>query len=212
MTEVSVIGVKSLTEGTYLLEMQKPFDFIAGQLINLTVYDLPARVYSLAGGINDQYLSVLFDVKPNGKITPHLKKLKAGDRISISEPFGNFICDNSPAYWVANGTGIAPFYSMMRSGTGVNKILVHGGRTADSFYFQKEFKTRMGGNYIRCCTQEQGDGLYNGRLTQYLQELNDLPLHYKYYLCGSAEMVVDVRDILILKGIPFDQIFAEIFF
>jgi ferredoxin--NADP+ reductase len=41
---------------------------------------------------------------------------------------------------------------------------------------------------------------------------SNLPLNYKYYLCGSAEMVVDVRDILIAKGIPYEQIFAEIYF
>ncbi len=34
----------------------------------------------------------------------------------------------------------------------------------------------------------------------------------KYYLCGSAEMVVDTRDILIRKGVPFDQIISEIYF
>ena len=34
----------------------------------------------------------------------------------------------------------------------------------------------------------------------------------KYYLCGSAEMVVEIRDILIEKGIPFDRIISEIYF
>ena len=34
----------------------------------------------------------------------------------------------------------------------------------------------------------------------------------KYYLCGSAEMVVDTRDILIEKGIPFENIVSEIYF
>jgi ferredoxin--NADP+ reductase len=34
----------------------------------------------------------------------------------------------------------------------------------------------------------------------------------KYYLCGSAEMVVESREILISKGIPFNNIVAEIYF
>ena len=33
-----------------------------------------------------------------------------------------------------------------------------------------------------------------------------------YYLCGSADMVVEVRDILIGKGIPFGHIISEIYF
>ncbi len=31
-------------------------------------------------------------------------------------------------------------------------------------------------------------------------------------LCGNAEMVVEVRDLLISRGIPFGQIRAEIYF
>ena len=65
---------------------------------------------------------------------------------------------------------------------------------------------------MRCCSQEKGEGVYEGRLTDYLKSLNNLPLNYKYYLCGSAEMVVETRDILIGKGIAFEQIIAEIYF
>ena len=34
----------------------------------------------------------------------------------------------------------------------------------------------------------------------------------KYYLCGSAEMVVECREILLGKGIAFSNIVAEIYF
>jgi ferredoxin--NADP+ reductase len=49
-------------------------------------------------------------------------------------------------------------------------------------------------------------------VTDYLQRLPDLPKGDKYYLCGQALMVVEVRDLLIEKGIPYGQIYAEIFF
>jgi len=42
--------------------------------------------------------------------------------------------------------------------------------------------------------------------------LDDLPEDQKYYLCGSAEMVVECREILISKGIAFSNIVAEIYF
>ena len=41
---------------------------------------------------------------------------------------------------------------------------------------------------------------------------NFLPVDRKYYLCGSAEMVVGTRDILISKNVPYDAIIAEIYF
>jgi ferredoxin--NADP+ reductase len=55
-------------------------------------------------------------------------------------------------------------------------------------------------------------GVYSGRVTQYLQEQARLDPNLKYYLCGSAEMVVEARDILISKGIPFEHIISEIYF
>jgi ferredoxin--NADP+ reductase len=34
----------------------------------------------------------------------------------------------------------------------------------------------------------------------------------KYFICGQALMVVEIRDLLIQKGIPFENIMAEIYF
>jgi ferredoxin--NADP+ reductase len=212
MKSVKVIEVSPLASEVYLLKTEKPFEFLPGQLINIWVNNFPPRIYSIASGTDDDFLEILFDEKPGGEVTPLLKNLKRGDQIKISMPFGNFTDNGSPAYWIASGTGIAPFYSMVKSGIFENKILIHGGRTLQSFYFQEELISLFGEKYIRCCSAESDTGIYHGRLTTYLKNQGNLPVDYKYYLCGSAEMVVDVRDILISKGIPYDRILAEIYF
>jgi len=101
---------------------------------------------------------------------------------------------------------------MLRSGKGENKILIHGNRYLEQFVFFDEFSDKPGGNYIRCCSAESHMGVYPGRVTAYLEELQLPDPGLKYYLCGSAEMVVDTRDLLIEKGIPFDHIISEIYF
>ena len=101
---------------------------------------------------------------------------------------------------------------MFRSGMNQDKVLIHGGKFRDSFYYSDEFLTVLGENYIRCSSQEKVDGAYHGRLTSYLRELDSLPSAAVYYLCGSSEMVVETRDILISKGVPFGQIISEIYF
>jgi len=45
-----------------------------------------------------------------------------------------------------------------------------------------------------------------------LEEQDALNPALKYYICGSADMVVEARDILISKGIPFGSIISEIYF
>ena len=82
----------------------------------------------------------------------------------------------------------------------------------EQFHFFDEFASVLGENYVRCCTGESDPEVYSGRVTQFLQDEAELDPNLKYYLCGSAEMVVETRDILISKGIPFDRIVSEIYF
>jgi len=42
--------------------------------------------------------------------------------------------------------------------------------------------------------------------------LTVIPADIKYYLCGKALMVVETRDILIERGVPFSNILSEIYF
>ena len=108
--------------------------------------------------------------------------------------------------------GIAPFFAMLQSGQAVNKTLIYGNRYLEQFHFHEEFSSVLGSQYIRCCTAERDMDVFRGRVTDYLGEHSDPDPNLKYYLCGSVEMVVDTRDILIEKGIPFDQIISEIYF
>ncbi|MBP7613008.1 MAG: hypothetical protein KA753_07600, partial [Paludibacter sp.] len=68
--------------------------------------------------------------------------------------------------------------------------------------------------YVRCCSQQQDTQNYKGRLTAWLLDYQNLPTNTncQFYLCGSPEMVVQVRDILIEKGIPFHNIVSETYF
>ncbi len=167
------------------------------------------RLYSICSGSNKKNASILFNIKEDGELTPPLAKVNIGDKIWITNVQGKFIFDNEPAWWIATGTGIAPFYSMFRSGQKPLK-LIQGGRKKTDMYFSNEFKEMS--SYIRCCSQDTGNDIFEGRLTKYINDLNDIPTNINYYLCGSTEMVVDVRNLLINKGVAFSNIITEIYF
>ncbi len=214
--ERTVVSKIEMATGVYQLSIDDHVDFVPGQMIAVTSdKKLLARLYSICSAPNSKSLSIFFNEVEGGLLTPRLSQLQAGDTIFISKPFGKFLGTEGKAYWIATGTGIAPFLSMFLSGQKKNKILIQGSRKIREFWFQDVFGNKDSGlkeNYIRCCTQEQADGVYSGRLTTYLKEQNALPKDYAYYLCGNAEMVVQVRDILIAKGIPYEQIISEIYF
>lgn len=208
-----VTQLEKISNGVFVLSYKRKHDFVAGQVVAITVdKDDEPRLYSIASGEKEDEVRILFNVVPKGKLTTQLSELIKGQDIYVSEPFGKFTGSAEAAYWIAAGTGIAPFASMFHSKLAKDKILIHGGRTLDSFYFKDKFERVFGHQYIRCCSQEKGEGVYEGRLTSYLKSMEDLPSSHNYYLCGSAEMVVETRDILIQKGVPFDRIIAEIYF
>jgi ferredoxin/flavodoxin---NADP+ reductase len=202
-----------IAPGVFLLKFNRDFTFVPGQVVSIALSpgDNP-RMYSITSGMQDDDVWILYDVRPEGRLTPPLSQIQTGENIFVSAPSGNFFGTAKPATWIASGTGIAPFVSMWRSGIRKDKIVIHGGRFLHSFYFSDEFMDEPAENYIRCCSQEQAGGIFHGRLTQWLREQDRLPANRKYYLCGSAEMVVDTRDILIEKNIPYNNILAEIYF
>ncbi len=210
---VKINSISEISREVFVLSFDRKHDFLPGQVVALTVDKaIPPRLYSICSGKDEKEISVLFNIKHEGLLSPLLATLKAADKLMVSPPFGAFLGDERPAWWIAAGTGVAPYRSMLRSGFAANKKLIHGGRTTDSFYFENEMFEAFNENYVRCCSQESGEGLYNGRLTNWLREQQQLPEGQLYYLCGSSEMVVEVRDILISKDVEIDKIMSEIYF
>ena len=213
MKQVPINTITEVSRGSFIISFTRDFDFIPGQVIGINIgEEQPARLYSIASGNLEKEVRILFTSKEDGYLTPKLAGCKTGDLIQISPPFGNFVCTEKSAFWIASGTGIAPFASMIFSGMQDGKTLIHGSRFLSNFYFQNEIIQAMGSRFVRCCSAESETGIYTGRLTQYLKELKYLPDDRNYYLCGSAEMVVDTRDILISKRIPYEKIISEIYF
>lgn len=213
MKTVSIIQNKEIAPGIYSISFRKFFDFIPGQVVKITTHAaIEPRLYSIASGANEENIQLVYDVKPEGELTNVLKNLQSGGQLLVSQPFGQFICSDDNAWWIATGTGIAPFYSMMRSGRVQNITLIHGVRNFQHFLFQDEFSESLQANYKRCCSGSRIDGVFFGRVTEFIRNLEKLPLNTNFYLCGSAEMVVAVRDLLIEKGADYGRIFSEIYF
>lgn len=197
----------------WILSFVRDTKFRAGQVVAIDVQpDGEPRLYSIASGEQDEFIEILFVEKAGGRLTPRLSKMKAGDCIYVSEPFGNFATSFENEWWIAAGTGIAPFASMARSGHFSGKTLIQGSRYDADFYFSALFESKHPEKYFRCCSFQVDTAFYRGRLTAWLKENLVAEENVRYLICGSAEMVVEVRDILINKGIPFQKIISETYF
>jgi ferredoxin-NADP reductase len=212
LEQTEVTGNKEIAPGIFRLTFPRAHDFVPGQTVALTVEpSLPARYYSIASGSRDAGIEILYDLVPEGLLTPRLARLAPGDRLLASKPFGAFRDGEGDAVWIAAGTGIAPFASMVRSGLHAGRTLIHGSRTLAGLYERSYFSSVLRERYVPCCSTESAPGVFRGRSTLWLSS-HSLPRAERWMLCGSSRMVVDARDILIGRGVPFTSVVAEIYF
>ncbi len=193
------------------ISFPRTFDFVPGQCIALALGSIPPRFYSVASGNREALVEVLYDLVPEGALTPLLAALRPGDEVLVSQPFGRFRDEEGTSCWVGAGTGVAPFVSMIRSNTSEGKTLIHGSRSIAGLLYRDLFASALGERYHPCCSRETGEGVFMGRPTEWLAE-HPFPAAPRYLLCGSSGMVVDVRDVIIGKGVPFSNVVAEIYF
>jgi len=211
--KVRILDQQKIARNVYYIQLTRTGDFIPGQLLALTEQPGEAiRYYSIASGQNDDYWGILYDRVDEGRLTPRISEMKPGDSLFVSPPFGDFLPQSSPMVWIATGTGIAPFYSMLRSGLADrDTILIYGARDKEGFYFHESFKEVMGDRYVPCSSRALREGFFPGRLSLYLKEEFSFPNSF-YYLCGSSSMVVDIRDLLVSRGVDYNRIISEIYF
>ena len=209
-----VIEVCRLTDEAFSVRLpKKQFTFRAGQHLSLGIQgDYQSREYSIYSGEHDDFLEVLVKEVKEGYFSPRLSKLQSGDLVEVDGPFGNFQIDDkqqdsSKFIFIASGTGIAPFRSMVRTYPDLDYQLIHGVRYGREAYAKEEFDSSR---HLLCTTGDD-EGDYHGRLTGYLKEqFFDSKAHF--YLCGNSNMIFDALEILKAKGFERDQIHCEVYF
>jgi ferredoxin-NADP reductase len=209
---VRVRSNERLDEGLRLVAFDRPFGFLPGQHVGLTLDpSAEPRLYSLASGPREATMEILFDVHPGGALTPRLAAARPGDTVWTTPPAGTFACEPGPGLWIAGGTGIAPFVSMRRGGLAAGKTLIHGARSPAAFHGASEFAAEAGLVYRRCSSRAEAPGIENGRIPDLVARLDPLP-DGPCLLCGPPEMVVAAREALFARGVPAERVHAEVYF
>ncbi|HTX73890.1 MAG TPA: hypothetical protein VMC79_13750 [Rectinemataceae bacterium] len=210
---LAVLDNREVGPGIFLLRIRRAWDFEPGQVLGLSLDPaVPARLYSIASGIDEDFYEILYNRVQGGLLTPRLATLVRGETVTVSPPSGTFRGSAGPALWIATGTGIAPFVSMARSRLAEDKLLLHGARGPEYFYQIEYFSALLQERYVACCSR-RGTGFgFQGRVSDWIASRESFPQDRPCLLCGSAEMVVGVRDLLLGKGLPFSSISGEIYF
>jgi ferredoxin-NADP reductase len=215
ITYSKILAIRNLTESTYVLRLEKnDFEFKAGQYLILNVPgEYKSREYSIYSPEDAPYIDLLIKEVDEGEISKELKYLKIGMKVKITGPFGFFVLGDNESNkfdhftFIATGTGIAPFHSIILSNPGLDYGVIHGVRHGYEAYDSGDYAEDR---YILCTSREHGEN-YFGRVTHYLKE-KGIREGSIYFICGNSGMVKDVTKYLRLNGISSENIRTEVFF
>jgi len=189
--------------------------FTVGDCLSLgPAPEAESRPYSIASGTAEPVLRVLFRHLPGGLVSGFLARLRVGDRVAASPPFGWFRPGQddpaAPAVFIATGTGIAPFLSYLRSSPRrLPAALLYGARQRQDLVATTELAAAAPPRLA--VSRESAPGCHRGRVTDLLPALALAPGTH-YYLCGLEAMIDEVAGWLEGHGVDYSCIHREVFF
>jgi NAD(P)H-flavin reductase len=147
---------------------------------------------------------------------------KVGDRITVLAPLGTFRFElpTPPVVFVATGTGIMPFRSMIET------YLISGGKQEITFVWGLRHEEDIFWKDVLDAWQKTYPNFHysivlskpsdawkgkTGHVTEHiLEEIPSLETH-TFYLCGNRHMISDVKTDLLAHKVPEGQIKTELF-
>ena len=236
--ELTISKITQLTTSSVMITFEVPellkkvFHFEAGEYLTLQQTiggEKVRRAYSICSGVNESELSVAVKRVPNGVFSTYATtQLKAGDVLEVMPPKGSFvffydIFGNRDIMLFSAGSGVTPMMSIAKtalSKTNIKVVFVYGNKSKEEALFFDEIEAlriqypeRFFVHYA--FSQWPWGDHYTGRINDRI--VNEIFVKYKdlnwgrYYACGPTELVKNLREILLLRGIDKDRIFTELF-
>jgi len=198
------------------------FHFTPGQFVSIKEgigARQVTRAYSIASPPDGNRFALCLNRVPDGLVSPRLFALEPGEHVEVHEPLGYFTLRHPerPAAFVATGTGIAPFRSMLLAAiaTSAPITLLFGARHVHGLLYRAEFEAlaRQHAHFQFIPTVTRPDESWQGRAGRVQAHLDEALAHHAavpdVYICGLKEMVDDVRALLKQKGFDRKQIIYE---
>ena len=182
------------------------------------------RAYSIASPSWDEELEFYSIKVPDGPLTSKLQHIQPGEQIILRpKPVGTLVVDallpGKRLWFLATGTGIAPFASLMRDPEVYEKfeqvVMMHTCRTAAELEYGRDLVENLRSDpligemvegkllYYPTTTREESphmgritDNLTSGRVFQDLGLPPMDPEHDRAMVCGSLAFNVDVKAVL----------------
>ncbi len=209
----------------FRLPAGKSIHFKAGQFIQVFIPqegDKPRRTsYSIASHPhNTEFVELCVTHVEGGRSSTYLHSLKVGDKVTLMGPLGKFSLPDPfhrDAVFIATGSGIAPFRSMINDliehKTPRMLYLVFGNRFDEDIIYKNEWDALAAKNEnFKALMTLSRPKLWTGAKGYVQEQIAGFvpdPAQKDFFICGLSNMINDVQSKLLSLGVPKEQIHYE---
>jgi propane monooxygenase reductase component len=211
------------------------FKFFPGQYLDITVPGTDeVRSFSMANtsARESGQLEFIIKIYPDGLFSGYLdKKLKAGDRLKLTGPYGMFTLRDAPEVdliFVGGGAGMAPILCLLRSMAerriDRKAVYYYGARRRGDLCFEDELRaleqTLPNFRYVPALSDEalseqtgaedEWDG-ETGLITDVVARSEPSLARTHAYVCGPPPMVEAAVPLLVRLGVPEKHVYWDKF-
>ena len=221
--EAEVVAVEQVASETMRLELKvmQPVAFEPGQYVRIQPQGADFhRSYSMANVPGTDRLQFFVRMVAQGAFSGWLAGARPGDKVALGTPHGSFFLrdEDRPRLFVAGGTGVAPFLSMLRSMAqqppAQPTTFLIGARTPGHLFALEELKAlggRLQGMDLRIAVEQDAPGgCHAGYATDLIAQLGLDPAT-RVYLCGPPPMVEAGRAAAEAAGLKRADVLCERF-
>ncbi len=228
---------QEVTDGLAIVGVQaadQPFSFQPGQYGTLGLLGpagkLVQRPMSISSSADDlSEYEFFIRLVPEGAFTPLLWERRIGDPINLKGPKGRFLLqdDGRTCLFVASGTGLAPFISMIETLRARRErrdiYLLHGVSHEYDLAWREQLETLQadagfGLHYVGTVSRPEHSPTWSG-LTGRVEKVlaGHLETHgltadnTTIYLCGNPDMISAVDELAIERGFTPEQVRKELY-
>ena len=232
--EAEIIRVELIAERTMLLALKLlpdaqnsvAFEFEPGQFVDLEVPELQLkRAYSIASTPNwDGRLDFLIRLQPHGQFSTYLETAQVGQHLMVQGPAGSFGVQGKgfkPRCFVAGGTGLAPFLSILQRmaewGEDHPTHLFLGVNNEREIFYKDELETLVDAlpqlKVVICVWQpsEKWKGFRGTPADALKAHLETAKMMPDVFLCGPPLLLEAATQVALAAGVSSERIFSESF-
>jgi len=218
--EFEVSDIKEVATGIKSFSFKAPrgsalagqnFEFTPGQYLSLKVdpegNGLTApRHYTVTSPPGADFLQCTVKKIAGGKVSTFIhEKLRVGDKVKLSAPFGVFTAESGPSVLMSAGIGVTPMINFKRSLGDQVKLTVHVDSTPEAYAYRKLFAE---GPLLEKFTRTPGARrpTVQSLVAETLQKAGK---DNTFYICGPEEWMEQVQGELLKQGAK--KVMCEVF-